>query len=473
MDAHREARVTIQLGCMRRTSSALLLAAALVLASDPPGFDGTWLGTLEAGPARLRLALHLNQTPSGLSASLDSLDQGAMALPAKAAVSLRSINVEFPTVRASFEGALSEDGRQIAGTFRQSGAALPLTFARVDKIPETRRPQDPVKPYPYDEQEVSYAGRDVKLAGTLTLPRGKGPHPALLLLTGSGAQDRNEALMGHRPFLVLADYLTRRGLAVLRMDDRGVGGSTGNLAATTEDDLTADALAGVAYLKGRREIDPARIGLLGHSEGGLVAALAAARSRGVAFVVMMAGPGVPGDQIIVRQVETAVKAAGGSPERAAESAAMQRKILDIIKQEKDDAAAVEKVRQVLAPVFGAMPEAARKAKETELRAMTSKWYRSFLATDPRPALAAIRVPLLAVNGALDTQVDAGENLKSIAAALASGGNRDYATVKLPGLNHLLQKAQTGAVTEYQRIEETINPEALRTIGDWLAAHTAK
>ena len=262
---------------------SLLLPFALALAAEAPPFEGNWLGNLPAGPANLRLALHLAQSPGGLTATMDSLDQGAMGLPSKATVTGRSIRLDFPSIPASFEGTLSEDGQQIAGTFTQSGAELPLTLAKVDALPEMRRPQDPVKPYPYDEQEVTYAGDGVKLAGTLTLPRGRGPHPAVLLLTGSGAQDRNESLMGHRPFLVLADALTRRGIAVLRMDDRGVGGSTGNVLASTEDDLTDDALAGVAFLRSRKEIDSARIGLVGHSEGGMVAALAASRFPGHRF----------------------------------------------------------------------------------------------------------------------------------------------------------------------------------------------
>jgi pimeloyl-ACP methyl ester carboxylesterase len=449
----------------------LPLAAAMLLPPAPGadlGWEGHWLGTLAAGPVKLRLALHLTQTPAGFAATLDSLDQGAMGLPGKPTVAGRSITVEVPTVAGTFEGNLGEGGREIAGVWKQGAASLPLTFTKVDAVPEKLRPQDPSKPYPYQEEEVVYPGHGVKLTGALTLPRGNGPHPAVLLLTGSGAQDRNESIMGHRPFLVLADYLTRRGFAVLRMDDRGVGGSTGNLSASTEEDLTADALAGVAYLKSRSQIDPRRIALAGHSEGGLVAALAASRSRDVALVVLLAAPGIPGDQIILRQVETAVRGAGLPAGRAAESIAVQRKVLDIVLSEKDDAAALEKLHHTLAPMLALMPESARKAKENELRLATTKWYRSFVATDPRPALAALHAPVLALNGELDTQVRADENLAAIGAALKSGGNRDYRTMKLPGLNHLFQKAPSGAITEYRDIEETINPSVLRIVGDWLA-----
>ena len=449
---------------------SLLLPFALTLAAEAPPFEGNWLGNLPAGPANLRLALHLVQSPGGLTARMDSLDQGALGIPAKATVSERSITLDFPSIPASFEGTLSEDGQQIAGTFTQSGADLPLTLAKVDAIPEMRRSQDPVKPYPYDEEDVAYDGNGVKLTGTLTLPRGRGPHPAVLLITGSGAQDRNESLMGHRPFLVLADALTRRGIAVLRMDDRGVGGSTGNVLASTEDDFTDDALAGVAFLRSRKEIDSARIGLVGHSEGGMVAALAASRSPDVAFIAMLAAPGLPGDQIILRQVEGAVQGAGVPSRRAIESVALQRKVLDIVLREKDDAEALYKLEQALSGVLARMPEPARKAKENELKLATTKWYRSFIATDPRPALAKVRVPVLAINGSLDTQVRADENLEAIATALKSGGNLHYTAIKLPGLNHLFQKAKTGAITEYRDIEETMNPEALRILGDWLVKY---
>lgn len=447
---------------------ALLLLALAPLFPQTPDFEGRWLGTLDAGPNKLRIALRLVKTVGGgFSCIMNSLDQNPADVPAdKVTVYGRTIVMEFPQIGGSIQVALRDDAKQLAGNLRQAGATLPIVFERTDSAVESSRPQEPRKPYPYDEQEVGFEYSGVKLAATLTLPRSQGPHPAVLLLTGSGAQDRNESVMGHRPFLVLADYLTRRGIAVLRADDRGVGGSTGNLSATSLEDLAGDALSGVAWLKARPDIDPARIGLIGHSEGGVVAALAAGRSRDVAFVVLLAGTGIPGDRVVISQVERLSKAGGVPTEMLAQSLAIQRKLFDVLKHEPDNAIAIEKMRAVL-------PEAARKTKEVELRMMTSASYRSFISTDPAAALAKVKAPVLALAGELDTQVPADENLPAIAAALKRAGNRRATTLKLPGLNHLFQKAKTGSLSEYRQIEETINPAALDVLGEWLAKHTVR
>lgn len=448
--------------------SAIFLASMIPLLPQSPGFEGRWLGTLDAGPNKLRIALRFEPTPTGrFSVVMNSLDQNPADIRAeRVAIDGRTATVEFPQIGATIEGTLSEDGSAIDATLHQSGASLPITFSRREADPPAPRPQEPKKPYPYDAVEVAWENAGVRLAATLTLPRSEGPHPAVLLLSGSGAQDRDEAIMGHRPFLVLADYLTRRGIAVLRADDRGVGGSTGNPANSTLYDLAGDALAGVAYLKSRKEIDPARIGLIGHSQGGVVGAIAASNSRDVAFLVSMAGTGLPGDRIVLRQVETLSRSAGVPPEMIAQALAVQRKLFEILKTETDDKAALRKM-------LAELPEPARRGKEAELRMMTSPAYRSIITTDPAPVLAKVKVPVLAINGELDTQVAADENLSAVAAALAKGGNKNVTTVKLPGLNHLFQKAETGAVSEYRRIEETINPAALETIGEWIAARVQR
>jgi uncharacterized protein len=449
----------------------IFLAGALLMA-QAPSFEGAWFGTLQAGPAKLRLALHLTASANGaLGAALDSLDQNAMGMPASGvSVSGRSVTVAFAGIGGLFEGTLSGDGKLLEGVWKQGGASFPLSLEKVDKIPEVPRPQEPKKPYPYREEEVAYENQagGVRLAGTLTLPQAAGPHPAVLLLSGSGPQDRDESLMGHKPFLVLADYLTRRGIAVLRADDRGVGGSSGDLVNGTEDDFASDALAGVAFLKARKDIDPTRIGLLGHSEGGLVGMLAATRSKDVAFLALMAGPGVPGDEIILKQVAGLQQRAGAS----GKALALERKLLDIVKREKNNDAALAAMRKAAAADFAGLPEAVRKTKDAEMRLMITPWYRSFIACDPRPLLRQLRIPVLALNGLLDMQVSPEQNLPAIEAALKAGGNKDFAIVPMPGLNHLFQKADTGMPDEYGEIEETINPAALTRIGDWIAAHTA-
>jgi pimeloyl-ACP methyl ester carboxylesterase len=317
-----------------------------------------------------------------------------------------------------------------------------------------------------------------KLAGTLTLPRSPGPHPAVLLITGSGPQDRDEALMGHRPFLVIADYLTRRGIAVLRVDDRGMGKSTGKFDSATTVDFAGDARASVDFLKTRKDVDPQQIGLIGHSEGGVIAPMLAAESSDIAFIVMLAGTGVTGEEIVVAQ-QFLINRAMGMPEEAAEkSREVERFILGVIKEEKDDAVALRKIHEGVEKMSADLPEDRRQAQkqmmaglEKQMAMMTSPWFRAFLIYDPRPALEKVKVPVLAMNGALDLQVPPHQNLLAIAAALEAGGNPDYEIVKLAHLNHLFQTAQTGSPIEYAKIEETFAPAALEAMGDWIGRHT--
>ena len=244
------------------------------------GVEGIWQGTLEADGAKLRLALEITKSSAGVfTGNLDSLDQGAMDIPIDSII-LKDANLrlEIKVIGGVYEGTLDKEVTSIVGYWEQGGVKLPLTFKRSSGAPAApNRPQEPKKPYPYDEQEVSYEKKKggVRLDGTLTLPRTKGPHPAVLLITGSGAQDRNETVAGHRPFLVLADYLTRLGIAVLRVDDRGLKGSADEFYKATDEDFASDVLVGVEFLKTRKEINPKQIGLIGHSEGGVIAPMAA------------------------------------------------------------------------------------------------------------------------------------------------------------------------------------------------------
>ncbi|MDP8982639.1 MAG: alpha/beta fold hydrolase [Acidobacteriota bacterium] len=302
-----------------------------------PAIEGTWQGTLQAGGVPLRLGLHISRGASGLlSSTLDSIDQGAMGLPVKETTfSSRNLHLEMPNLKATYEGTLSDDGTEIAGTFTQ-GMPLPLTFRRVDKVEILKRPQNPKPPFPYDAVDVTYETKaGIRLAGTLTSPRGEGPFPAAILITGSGPQDRDETLFQHKPFWVIADYLTRRGIAVLRVDDRGVGKSTGQSTQATIDDMADDVLAGVDFLKSRKQIDARHIGVIGHSEGGIVGPAAAARSADIAFVVMLAGTGVDGEHILYLQAELANRAAGAGDDVIASNRKLQQMIFDAMRSEKD------------------------------------------------------------------------------------------------------------------------------------------
>ena len=441
-------------------------AQAAAKPAVPSDIDGIWLGTLDAGATKLRLVLKIANGPDGLTASLQSPDQSQQWLPANSATrSGDSLNFTIESLGVVYDGKIDAGLNSIDGTFTQGGRPLPLALKRVKDQAEleTRHPQNPVKPYPYREEEVTYANKAAGnvLAGTLTIPPGKGPFPAVLLISGSGPNDRDETVFGHKPFLVLSDYLTRKGIVVLRVDKRGVGKSTGDLAHATTADFATDAEAGVQYLKTRAEADPRRIGLIGHSEGGTVAPMLAAGDPGVRFIVLMAGPGVPGDQIIVEQGRLIEEAAGATKEKAAQDADKQRELFALVEKEKDGAILDKELREKLA---GRVPDA---QIDVAIQQLTSPWMRYTLTYDPATALRKVACPVLALNGEKDLQVSAAQNLPAIKKALEEGGNKQIEIDEMPGLNHLFQTAKTGSPTEYAQIEETISPVALDKVATWI------
>ena len=444
-----------------------------------PSLEGTFEGILDVGVAKLRLVLRVSKAPDGtFTAKVDSPDQAATDLKVDS-ITLKgsAVNFEMNALLVVFDGTLNKEGSEITGKFTQGGTAYPLTLKRPANRTARNRPQEPKPPYPYDVEDVSYENKrdGVRLAGTLTSPRGRVSFPAVILLTGSGAQDRNEEIFGHKPFLVLADYLTRLGIAVLRMDDRGVGGSTGNISSSTSENFAADALAGIEFLKTRKGVNAKQIGLIGHSEGGLVAPLVASQSSDVAFIVMLAGPGLPGEELLYMQGALLVKAAGGSAEALAVQRGSQELIFTVLKQEKDNNVAGKRIRDEFEKRMAGAGEAeraeARNTVDAQLGQMLTPWFRHFIAYDPRLALAKVKVPVLAMNGENDLQVPALENTREIEKALKAGGNPDVTIVRLPKLNHLFQTSEIGTPGEYLRIEETFAPVALKTIGDWIVKHT--
>jgi len=467
---------------------AVLIGSAfmgLVFAAPALSLEGTWLGAIKTPGGDLRIVFHATKNPDGsLKATADSPDQGAAGLQVDSFTAADGmLRIEMKMIGGSFEGKLSADGKKAEGQWKQNDASLLLTLERVDKVPEPNRPQYPKKPYPYNEEEVSYenAAAGAKFAATLTYPKSAGPFPAVVLITGSGAQDRDETVLGQKPFLVLADYLTRQGVAVLRADDRGVGGSTGDSSKATTEDYAGDALAGVAYLKTRKEIDAKRIGLIGHSEGALIAPIAATRSADVAFIVLLAPSGVNGEQIILVQQGLILKAEGAPADVVAKQVADTAEYLDVVKQIKDDAAVGKRMREIVTAKYAGMTDEQKKAAgvtaesvEGEVKATTgmlSPWFRFFITYDPKPILGQVKVPVLALWGEKDLQVPPRQNLPPVESALRLGGNQHYVAKELPGLNHLLQTAKTGSPSEYARIEETMSPSALKTIGDWIVEQT--
>ena len=433
---------------------------------------GDYLGTIQIGATSMRLALHLNQAADGSwGGTMDSLDQGVMGIP------VRNLRLENGVVRfGNFEGALNADGSAIDGRLTQNGVAMPLVFRKVAKIESRVRPQTPVKPYPYNEEEVEFDNKAIHLAGTLTWPKTGGPFAAAILLTGSGPQDRDSTLFEHKPFLVIADYLTRRGFAVLRLDDRGVGKSTGNVARSTFEDLTSDVVAATEFLRTRKEIDGQRIGLIGHSEGGMIAPMAAAKAH-AAFVVLLAGPGVPGDELLYEHGQAVLKAAHAAPNVLERQSQVQHLLFGAVLADRDPVKVETRLREAVAkfkagldPAEVAATAGLDEQMEGEIRRLLVLELQSLIRHDPKPYLIALKCPVLALIGTLDTQVTAKQNLPALAAALSQGATEDFAVVALPKLNHLFQTARTGAISEYVSIEETVAPLALETIGDWLSVH---
>jgi uncharacterized protein len=434
--------------------------------AKPSDIDGAWMGSLDTGAMKLRVVFHIVNTEDGLTATLDSPDQGMKGIPTTAVTRTGDLlKIEVKSLAGLFEGKIAPDLSAIDGKWTQGGGTLTLLLKPVknESELELKRPQNPVKPYPYREEEVSYTNsqQNVTLAATLTIPQGRGPFPAVVLITGSGPQDRDESILGHKPFLVLSDYLTRHGIAVLRADDRGTAKSTGVFATATTADFATDVEAGIAYLKTRPEINSRKIGLIGHSEGGVIAPMVAARNKDVAFIVMMAGTGVRGDDVLVAQGEALEITSGKSPEEAAKNAAKEKEMLTLVEIEKDEALLEKELKEKLA---GEVPE---PLIGSQIKQVTSPWFRFFLTYDPATALRKVTCPVLAINGSLDKQVLPTQNLPPIREALKQAGNQHVEVDELPGLNHLFQPAKTGSPSEYAEIEETISPVALEKMSRWI------
>jgi len=451
-------------------------------ASMQKEIEGNWEGTIKVPGAELRLVFRVYLNLDGiLAATMDSPDQGITGIPVNEVVQKDdNLYLEVKEIGGVFEGVISEDFLIIEGQWKQSGASFPILLEKKEKITEIVRPQEPLKPYPYIEENIKYENKEagITLAGTLTLPAEKGTFPVVLLISGSGPQDRDEAVFGHRPFLVLADYLTREGIAVLRVDDRGVGESTGDFSHATSEEFASDVLAGIEYLKTREEVNSEQIGLIGHSEGGLIAPMVASRSEDVAFIVLMAGPGLPGEKILYLQSELIAKAMGISAEKIARDSRYNKKLYSLVKEEENEEILKEKSSNVFEEYFTELTEDEKGEigdwdtyVAGQLQGLLSPWFKYFLIYDPRPTLSKVNCPVLAINGEKDLQVPPKENLKAIEEALIAGGNRNFIIKELPGLNHLFQSAATGSPDEYARIEETISPVALELISDWIFEQT--
>ncbi|MGQ9620587.1 MAG: alpha/beta hydrolase [Bacteroidales bacterium] len=443
---------------------------------DKNKLAGTWFGNLEVAAVNLRLVFNisLNERDS-LIATLDSPDQGAKNIPlGKVILIPDSLIIDAPLLLGRYAGKILSD-TTVAGIWTQSGQSFPVNLRKLPARFILTRPQEPQPPFPYQIEEVSIPNKkfNIYLSGTLTLPEGDGPFPAVILITGSGAQNRDEAIMGHKPFLVIADYLTRNGIAVLRYDDRGVGKSQGNYAGATTADLATDAEAAFSFLKNYEKINPSEIGFIGHSEGGLIACIAGASNRDVAFIVSLASPGVKGEEILFRQQADIAKLSGVKETTLKQSADINRKLYSIVKKEKDDLAAEGKVIAAYRKTLKKQKKSPQEIENSVSQLYNSfgaavyPWFRYFLTTEPANFWRQVKCPVLALNGEKDTQIAADVNLPAIENAVHASGNTSIKTIKFPGLNHLFQHCKTGLPAEYGQIEETISPEVLDIITSWI------
>lgn len=465
----------------------LLLLLVCNILNAQTDFTGTWNATLKVA-GDLRLVLHISKLQNGIyEGTVDSPDQNAFGIKCdKVDVTATmqnesALNFTISKIRVSYTGKFLNDST-LSGTFTQ-GVDIPLDFRRTG-LPFVAkaiiRPQTPRPPFPYKSEEVIYNGNGLQYGGTITIPQGNGPFPAILLITGSGAQDRDETIFNHKPFAVLADALTKDGFVVLRVDDRSNGNSTGNFVTSTTADFAKDVSASFDYLKSRPEVNDKKAGLLGHSEGAMIAPMIASQRGDIKFIVLLAAPGVKITDLMTEQNAAVLRSTGVSATAAESFKPVFREITTAITNAPDSATANTNATKIIndwyvktdTSVLHALGFINENSKVQYVKAMTglygSAWFKYFMQFDPQPYLSDLKkVKVLALNGSKDIQVVSQQNLPAVNAALQQGRTKIFETKELPGLNHLFQTCTKCTVEEYGELQETIAPVALQTITDWL------
>ncbi len=430
--------------------------------------SGQWNGVLKLPNNQLRIVFNLTKTDNGYTSTTDSPDQNVKGIPVESTTFENSVlKLDIASVGGSYEGKLNSDN-VFVGKLTQNGHTLDLNLSKGNA--QILRPQEPKQPFPYYTEEVKFENtkNQVTLAGTLSMPKKEGNFPAVILISGSGAQNRDEEILQHKPFLVLADYLTKNGIAVLRFDDRGFGQSTGDFKKATTMDFANDVQAGVDYLKTRKEINKNKIGLIGHSEGGLIAPIVAGNSKDVNFIVLLAGPGIRGDKLMLLQKELIEKQMGVSETEIKKGQETYKEAYQlIISSSVND----EKLKTNVENVFKTKLESNDEVASVYASQILNPWMYYFLKLDPAPFLENVKCPVLALNGSKDLQVPAEVNLQNIKTVLTKSGNKKVTTKELPNLNHLFQECKTGSPSEYGTIEQTFSPIALEEISNWILLQT--
>ncbi|MDD3003640.1 alpha/beta hydrolase [Flavobacterium sp.] len=436
--------------------------------------SGSWTGILEIQGSELPLILNFTSSNGGYKGTMDSPKQGAKEIPIdEVSFNNKQLTVKINAFAIEYIGEWKSN-TEILGTFKQGNFSAPMHLKKGSF--EIKKPQNPIEPYPYHTEKVEFKNtkENISLAGTLSLPKKEGKFPAVILISGSGQQNRDSEILGHKPFLVISDYLTRNGIAVLRYDDRGVGQSKGDPTHSTSADFANDAAGAIEYLRSRKEIDSKKIGVIGHSEGGMIAPMLSANDKNIAFIILLAGPGVSGDVLLLDQNYEVGKKQGLSENDLQEAKILNQKIYNIIKSEKDLAEMKKSLTAVLQTEMEKLPEAERPSKNEieksineQVDGMTVPWLRYFISYDPHENLKKTKCPVLVLNGEKDIQVTAKLNTEAITKALHEGKNKNVQVQIFPNLNHLFQHCTACNVAEYSQIEETFSSEVLKTMSDWI------
>lgn len=475
---------------MKRFGSFLLALLFLHPAFGQKNYEGTWQGRLAFSGASLQLIVHLKNTGGIYSAVMDSPDQGAKGIPVSSVtVTGDSLLLTVAAVGGKLSGRFTTDT-----TFRGEwfqGASLPLTLSKLSPgqaVAEPKRPQTPKPPFAYKSEDVIYTNKDksIQYGATITSPQGAGPFPAVVLITGSGQQNRDEELFGHKPFAVLADYLTRKGYVVLRADDRGVGKTGGDVKSATSKDFAGDVMTGLDYLKTLLQVNKAKLGLIGHSEGGMIAQLVAAERSDIDFVVMLAGPGQKIIDLMAGQNKAILEKAGLAPDAVSSYVDLYKAVMRSVAYAPSDTAAKQAAMPLLNAWIAKTPKDVVKATtniETEtdkkafvdefVKGVRSPWFDYFIKYNPDDYVRKMKTKVLALNGDKDIQVLSEPNLTALKTSLQKSGSKNFETIELKGLNHLFQRCRKCTVAEYAELEETIAPEALEAIGQWVERNVAK
>lgn len=443
---------------------------------------GSWHGLLKVQGTSLRLSFNISKSDTGIKATMDSHDQGAKGIACDIATFKDSIlNIEITNARISYRGILIGDSI-VKGKFSQAGQTFVLNLSSKEILKtRAKRPQEPSKPYPYKEEEITFENKKdgFSLAGTLTLPSKDGTYPAVILISGSGQQNRDEEILDHKPFLIISDYLTRNGIAVLRYDDRGVGKSKGNFKNATTFDFAQDAESALEYLKTRKEINKKQIGLIGHSEGGIIAPMIAARNKSVSYIILLAGSVLPGDQILLMQQKLIATANGVSQKEIESTEKINKKIFELVKQSSNYDQLKKDLNKTLHDFFNdstnSIPKGLNKNQfiAMQVSQISTDWMQYFIKHDPAINLSKVKCPTLAMNGKKDLQVPAADNLNTLKEIFNKSGNTDLLCIEYENLNHLFQECKTGSPSEYGEIEQTFSPDALHDMLKWIKLHLKK